>query len=88
MTLGSNAYLQGGFVRLVFDASDSPYTDFQTASLTQLATDTAERAEQLLRSGVTTARDMGGPPDVIVDLRDRIASGAQHGPRLLTAGTP
>ena len=40
----------------------------------------------LLAFGITTARDPGGPAEILVGLRERIESGEIHGPRLLVAG--
>jgi imidazolonepropionase-like amidohydrolase len=46
------------------------------------------RAETLLRSGVTTARDLGDRSMLSLAVRDAIAAGEITGPRLLTATTP
>lgn len=43
-------------------------------------------ANQLLMSGVTTARDMGAPLTMILEMKKRIASGAITGPTLYAAG--
>lgn len=43
-------------------------------------------ARQLLMAGVTTARDLGGPPRDILDVKRRIAAGEIPGPRLFVAG--
>ena len=45
-------------------------------------------ASALLRSGITTARDLGSRGFAAFALRDAIASGAVPGPRLLVAGAP
>jgi imidazolonepropionase-like amidohydrolase len=47
-----------------------------------------ERAAAMLRAGITTARDLGGPAWRELALRDRIARGDAQGPRLLCAGQP
>ncbi|MCE2391031.1 MAG: amidohydrolase family protein [Proteobacteria bacterium] len=47
-----------------------------------------ERCAAMLRAGITTARDLGGPCWREVDLRERIARGELPGPRLLCAGQP
>ena len=49
------------------------------------ATGNAQRA---LAAGVTTAVDCGGITEVVVALRDGIAAGRLHGPRLLVRGAP
>ena len=46
------------------------------------------RAEAMVRAGITTARDLGGPSGREFALRDAIACGGQLGPRLLCAGQP
>ena len=46
------------------------------------------RAEQMVRAGITTARDLGGGRWLEIDLRDRINAGELTGPRLLCAGQP
>jgi len=43
-------------------------------------------AEQLLRAGVTSARDLGAPLDAILAVRERIASGEIPGPTLYVSG--
>jgi len=40
----------------------------------------------LLAHGVVGVRDMGGPPERVLDLRTKTASGALAGPRILTPG--
>ncbi len=47
-----------------------------------------ERAREMLRAGITTARDLGGEAWLELELRDRIARGEVPGPRLLCAGQP
>ncbi|MEM9620518.1 MAG: amidohydrolase family protein [Pseudomonadota bacterium] len=48
----------------------------------------AERAAQMARQGITTARDLGGGAWHELALRDAIAAGEQPGPRLLCSGQP
>ncbi len=48
----------------------------------------AARARAMLAAGITSARDLGGGDYRELELRDRIASGALAGPRLLCAGQP
>ena len=48
----------------------------------------AARAEAMVRSGITTARDLGGGDHLELDLRDGIDRGELPGPRLLCAGQP
>ena len=46
------------------------------------------RAEEMVRAGITTARDLGAGRWLEIDLRDRINAGELTGPRLLCAGQP
>ena len=48
----------------------------------------AERAEAMVRAGITTGRDLGGGAWRELQIRDRINSGELLGPRLLCAGQP
>ncbi|MEJ8566682.1 amidohydrolase family protein [Elongatibacter sediminis] len=43
-------------------------------------------AVQLLLAGVTTARDLGGPLEASLEVRDRVNSGELPGPRLFVSG--
>jgi imidazolonepropionase-like amidohydrolase len=43
-------------------------------------------ARQLLMAGVTSARDLGAPPEHILDVKHRIERGEIPGPRLFVAG--
>ncbi len=47
-----------------------------------------ERAEAMVRAGITAARDLGGGAWLELDLRDRIAAGELVGPRLICSGQP
>ena len=48
----------------------------------------AERAEAMVRAGITTGRDLGGGAWLEIEIRNRINRGALLGPRLLCAGQP
>ena len=47
-----------------------------------------QRTRDMLRAGVTTARDLGGGAWLELKVRDEIASGQHLGTRLLCAGQP
>ena len=47
-----------------------------------------QRAHDMVRAGITTARDLGGGQWLELALRDEIAAGTQPGPRLICAGQP
>jgi imidazolonepropionase-like amidohydrolase len=57
-------------------------------STKQLLADMADRAHRMVRSGITTARDLGGRNFVALSLRDEIRAGKLLGPQLLCAGQP
>ena len=48
----------------------------------------AARAEAMVKSGITTARDLGGGDHLELKLRDDVDRGRLPGPRLLCAGQP
>ncbi len=48
----------------------------------------AQRALDMVRAGITSARDLGGGEWLELELRDRIARGEIAGPRLLCSGQP
>ena len=48
----------------------------------------AHRAQQMVRAGITTARDLGGGSWAEFEIRDRILAGEIPGPRLLCSGQP
>ncbi|MEU8887277.1 amidohydrolase family protein [Streptomyces sp. NPDC048442] len=75
-------------VHLVFDGSADPTAALQQAQDDDLFADMAVRAEQLLGTGVTTARDLGDRNGLAVRLGAAIAEGVVHGPRIVSAGTP
>lgn len=75
-------------VHLAFDAGPDPIQAVTSASDEELFPLMAERAQVLLESGVTTARDLGDRGGLVARLRDAIAAGGLPGPRLLTSGAP
>lgn len=81
--------LVNAHVHLVFHGGAKP-ADVLSAETDQsaLLTKMERRAETLLRSGVTTARDLGDRDGISLLTRDSIAAGTALGPRLLSAGTP
>jgi imidazolonepropionase-like amidohydrolase len=75
-------------VHLCFDSSTTPFTTLDNAGPSALRRMMDEHAQQLLHSGVTTARDLGDRDGLAALLREDIARGATDGPTLLSAGTP
>ncbi|MEV0962747.1 MULTISPECIES: amidohydrolase family protein [unclassified Streptomyces] len=75
-------------VHLALDAGPDPVAALLEADDATLRDGMAERAAQLLRTGVTTARDLGDRNGLAIRLRDDIAGGHLPGPRILAAGTP
>lgn len=78
-------------VHLVFSASQTPVDDYladaQSGTPTLLARATAS-LEASARVGVTTVRDLGGPNEVILPLRDRAARGEVAGAQIVASGSP
>ncbi|MFG2993515.1 amidohydrolase family protein [Streptomyces sp. NPDC048257] len=75
-------------VHLALDAGPDPVTTLLDTDDADLLTGMAERARQLLQSGVTTVRDLGDRNGLALRLRDSIAHDGVPGPRILSAGTP
>ncbi|WP_405539620.1 amidohydrolase family protein [Streptomyces sp. NBC_00075] len=75
-------------VHLAFDGGTDPVTTLHESTDETLLKDMRRRAEQLLRSGVTTARDLGDRNGLALRLDEEIARGGTPGPRIVSAGTP
>ncbi|MFE3626172.1 amidohydrolase family protein [Streptomyces goshikiensis] len=75
-------------VHLAFDAGPDPVGTMARTSSEDLALAMAAHAQQLLRAGVTTVRDLGDRDALTVALRTAIDAGATLGPRILAATTP
>ncbi|MFD1660172.1 amidohydrolase family protein [Streptomyces caeni] len=75
-------------VHLAFDGGADPVAALRESDDETLLQDVRRRAEQLLNSGVTTARDLGDRNGVVLRLAEEIASGSTPGPRIVSAGTP
>ncbi|MCX4549638.1 MULTISPECIES: amidohydrolase family protein [unclassified Streptomyces] len=75
-------------VHLAFDGGTDPVATLQASTDEKLLQDMRCRAEQLLHSGVTTARDLGDRGHLALTLAREIADRRTAGPRLVSAGTP
>ncbi|MEW1721580.1 amidohydrolase family protein [Streptomyces sp. NPDC093109] len=75
-------------VHLAFDGGADPVATLQESTDETLLQDMRHRAEQLLRSGVTTARDLGDRGGLALRLAGEVADGRTAGPRIVSAGTP
>ncbi|NJQ04058.1 amidohydrolase family protein [Streptomyces lonarensis] len=75
-------------VHLAFDGSADPVATLQDSTDDALLEDMRCRGEQLLRSGVTTARDLGDRGGLALRLAAEITSRRTPGPRIVSAGTP
>ena len=65
----------------------SDYGHWHAAYLDRFASEIMPAsAEQLLLAGVTTARDLGGPLQASLEVRESIAEGRLPGPRLFISG--
>ncbi|KDR60952.1 amidohydrolase family protein [Streptomyces sp. SID4934] len=75
-------------VHLAFDGGADPVEMLQESTDDQLLDAMRQRAEQLLLSGVTTARDLGDRNGLAFTLAAEIEEGRTPGPRLVAAGAP
>lgn len=75
-------------VHLVFDGSPDPVSALQDSTDEALLAVMRRRAEELLLSGVTTARDLGDRNGLALRLDAEIADQRTPGPRIVSAGTP
>ncbi|MEV5983254.1 amidohydrolase family protein [Streptomyces sp. NPDC052114] len=74
-------------VHLIFDGSPDPVAALRDTDEALLA-DMGHRAGQLLRAGVTTARDLGDRNGLAFRVAADIEAGRLTGSRILAAGTP
>ena len=89
--LGDRTLLPGivdAHVHLAFDGGPDPVSAIQATADEALYADMAERAQAMLRAGITAARDCGARSWLDLRLRDAIAAGELPGPRLAVAGSP
>ncbi|MFJ8385602.1 amidohydrolase family protein [Streptomyces sp. NPDC094438] len=75
-------------VHLAFDGGADPVAALSQSNDDSLLQDMRHRAERLLHSGVTTARDLGDRNGLALRLAAEIIDGAAPGPRIVSAGTP
>ncbi len=75
-------------VHMVLDPSVRKPADQLRLSAEEIWLGMQARALDMVRAGITTARDLGGPEWRELALRDGIASGEISGPRLICAGQP
>ncbi|MGW1123836.1 amidohydrolase family protein [Streptomyces sp. NPDC002526] len=75
-------------VHLAFDGGADPVATLQGSTDDVLFEDMRRRAEQLLRSGVTTARDLGDRGGLALRLASEINARRAAGPQIVSAGTP
>ncbi|MGW1295891.1 amidohydrolase family protein [Streptomyces sp. NPDC002533] len=75
-------------IHLAFDGGPDPVSTLQESTDEVLIGDMRRRAEQLVLSGVTTARDLGDRNGLALRLAAEIADRRTPGPRIVSAGTP
>lgn len=75
-------------VHLVWDAGFGMLDRYRAADDAELLLGIAGRAQQALRAGVTTLRDLGDRDGLVLRVRDAITRGDLTGPRLLGSGPP
>lgn len=74
-------------VHLIFDGNPDPVAALQNSDEV-LLDQMRHRAEQLLHSGVTTARDLGDRNGLAFRVAEEVEAGRLSGSRILAAGTP
>ena len=75
-------------VHMVLDPAISDVKQQLAQSDDEIRGKMPKRASDMVKAGITTARDLGGGNWLELELRDRILSGEIPGPRLLCAGRP
>ncbi|GAA3083167.1 amidohydrolase family protein [Streptomyces rectiviolaceus] len=75
-------------VHLAFDGGPDPVSTLKDSTDEVLFEDMRRRAEQLLHSGVTTARDLGDRGGLAIRLATETRERRTPGPRIVSAGTP
>ncbi|HEX4723027.1 MAG TPA: amidohydrolase family protein, partial [Pseudonocardiaceae bacterium] len=88
---GSATLMAGLFnthVHLAFDAGPEFLANQQRATWEELQAGAVDRLRKLLRSGVTTVRDLGDRDGLAVSVRTALREADVPAPRLLAAGTP
>jgi len=91
LDLGDRTLLPGiidAHVHLALDGGPDPVQTIQATDDATLLQAMAERAERMLRSGITSARDCGARGHLALVLKQEIAAGRVRGPRLVVAGSP
>ena len=73
-------------MHIMMDAGPDPIGSLKPDNLSAIVLKGARRGEQMLKAGITAARDLGGFEYGELALRDAFASGELPGPRLLCAG--
>lgn len=90
--LGDDSTLMPGLidthVHLAFDGSPHPVDHMMASSTIERFATMLLSARQLLSAGVTTARDLGAPDLLDVDVKEAINSGKARGPRLVSVNAP
>lgn len=75
-------------VHLAFDGGPDPVASLEQQDDATLLKEMRARAAQLVRIGVTTARDLGDRGHLALRLAEEIEQGITPGPRVVSAGIP
>ncbi len=89
--LGARTLLPGivdAHVHLAFDGGPDPVAAIQVTDDRTLLLQMVGRAQRMLRSGITAARDCGARGGLDLALRDASAAGEVLAPRLVVSGAP
>jgi imidazolonepropionase-like amidohydrolase len=75
-------------VHLFLDAGERPRSTFLSANDEELLDTAAANLRLALSAGITTARDCGGPAELVFRVQKAVERGDLLGPRVLPAGAP
>lgn len=73
-------------IHLCLDGSNDPVTSYSGTTMTERVVRAASFLRDHLRAGTTTVRDMGGPHEVTIHLRNAVNKGVLSGPRIWASG--
>ncbi|ACB86265.1 metal-dependent hydrolase family protein [Natranaerobius thermophilus] len=88
---GTGKYLIPGLidthVHLVWDGSGDPQAEIEGKSESYMALMAARQAQDCLKNGITTVRDVGSPGETVLNLRDAIKGGKLEGANIVSSGS-
>lgn len=77
-----------GHAHLCFDATPGWRATYDTDTPGRMLLRMAAAARRMLEAGITTARDLGAPTELAIELRNGVRAGLVPGPDLVVSGAP